>query len=115
MAVAGIHNPVPWQVHLSGRLRDIWYLIRQSGRKVQQVQDGAGAFTTKQSNSPSDYRASVPERRNENHLNAYAVEKKIQESPKCNDGLKTDFNDHSSNFEDSVEMKMRLYCKSKSL
>jgi hypothetical protein len=40
---AGIHNPVPWQVHLSGRLRDIWYLIRQLGRKVQQVQDGAGA------------------------------------------------------------------------
>ena len=44
MAVAGIHNPVPWQVHLSGRLRDICYLIRQLGRKVQQVQDGAGAF-----------------------------------------------------------------------
>jgi hypothetical protein len=40
MAVGGIHNPVPWQVHLSGRLRDIWQL----GRKVQQVQDGAGAF-----------------------------------------------------------------------
>ena len=40
------------------------------------------AFTTKHSNSPSDSRASVPERRNENHLNAYAyaVEKKIQES-----------------------------------
>ena len=32
MALAGIHNPVPWQqVHLSGRLRDIWYLIRQEG------------------------------------------------------------------------------------
>jgi hypothetical protein len=34
----------PWQVHLSGRFRDIWYLIWQLGGKVQQVQDGAGAF-----------------------------------------------------------------------